>query len=250
MSYVKLEINDNIATIAINRPKVNALNNGVVNDINTAFENILKDDSVKVVILKGQGSFFSFGFDVPGFMSYSKEDFHSYVNTYCDLIKKIFMYPKMVIAALNGHTIAGGCVLSLACDYRIMVSDNAKIALNEMTFGSTLFSCVTETLNYAVGFKNAEQIIYSGKMHSAKEALELGLVDKIVSEDEFEEAVNEFAHEFTGKDTDAFSSIKRMLKQETLYRVEKYEKSTISEFVDIWYSKSTRKQLAKIEIRN
>ena len=84
---------------------------------------------VGAVVLTGQGSFFSFGFDVPGFMSYPKDSFERYVISYSELVKGIFMFPKPVIAALNGHTVAGGCVLAMACDYRVMVSGKAKIAL-------------------------------------------------------------------------------------------------------------------------
>ena len=249
MSYIDLTIGKEIVTITLNRPKVNALNDQVVKELQEAFHIVEHNDSAKVVILTGQGSFFSFGFDVPGFMPYRKEQFRDYVASYSTLVKRIFMFPKPVIAALNGHAVAGGTVLAMACDRRIMISGRAKIALNEMTFGSTVFSCVTETLKYAVGAKGAEQILYSGKMYSAQEALSLGLVDMIAGEDEFEKVVSKCANDFTGKDIPAFASIKKMLKQETLNNIERLEKETISEFVGIWYSDSTRKQLEKIEIR-
>jgi len=249
MSYVDLTTDKEIVTITLNRPKVNALNDQVVKELQEAFDKVEHNDSAKVVILTGQGSFFSFGFDVPEFMSYSKEAFHKYVLNYSDFIKTIFVFPKPVIAALNGHTVAGGSVLAMACDRRIMISGRAKIALNEMTFGSTVFSCVTETLKYAVGAKGAEQILYSGNMFAAQEALSLGLVDIIAGEDQFERVVSECAQDFTGKDIPAFASIKKMLKQEALNNIERLEKETISEFVGIWYSDSTRKQLEKIEIR-
>lgn len=249
MGYINAKIHKKIATMIIDCAKVNALNDQVVDELRSALEKVEKDQNVKVIILRGEGSFFSFGFDVPGFMSYDKGDFHGYVQNYNNLIKELFMFSKPVIAALNGHSIAGGCVLALACDYRIMISGKAKIALNEMTFGSTLFSCVTEILKYAVGSKRSEQIIYSGKMYSAEEALNLGLVDQVSSEDKFDQEVLDFAEEYAGKDMTAFASIKKMLKQDTLNKIESYEHESISEFVDIWYSESTREQLAKIEIR-
>lgn len=182
-------------------------------------------------------------------MSYPKDSFERYVLRYSELIKKIFMFPKPIIAALNGHTIAGGCVLALACDYRIMVSGKAKISLNEMTFGSTLFSSVIETLRYTVGSKKSEHIIYSGKMFSADEALSLGLVDKTVNEDDFISVVTETAQGFAGKHLSAFKSIKKLLKLKTLKKIDREENDSISEFVDIWYSESMRENLKKIEIR-
>ena len=249
MSFIDVRREEKIGTITLNRPKVNALNEELIDELKEAFQDVGGDEDINAVILTGQGSFFSFGFDVPGFMSYSKESFLAYVHKYSDLIKMIYIFPKPVIAALNGHAVAGGCVLALACDYRIMLSEKAKISLNEMTFGSTLFSSATETLRYAVGSKRCEEIIYSGKMFSAEEALGLDLVDIIATEDEFLRVVSEVAEDFAQKDVNAFASIKKMLKKETMDRIERYEASTISEFVDIWYSDSTREQLAKIEIR-
>lgn len=249
MSSVSSKYDNKTAIITLNRPKVNALNERVVTELQAAFQNARSNDYINAVVLTGEGSFFSFGFDVPEFMSYPKSSFESHVINFSKLVKEIFMFPKPVIAAINGHSVAGGAVLALACDYRLMVSQKAKIALNEMTFGSSLFSSVTEPLQYAVGQRKSEEIIYSGKMYSGDEALSMGLIDKLVNEDQFLEAVSELTQDFAAKDITAFASIKKMLKQETLNRIENRERETISEFIDIWYSKSTREQLAKIEIR-
>ena len=249
MSLIELKINEKIATITLNRPKVNALNDAVVDELQATFEDVRDNGDINAVVLTGRGSFFSFGFDVPGFMSYPRDSFERYVLRYSELVKNIFMFPKPVIAALNGHTVAGGCVLAMACDYRVMISGKPKIALNEMTLGSSLFSCVTETLKYAVGTKKSEQIVYSGKMHSAEEAHSLGMIDKVASEDQFLKTLTEVAEDFAKKDLAAFASIKKLFKLDTLAKIESDESRSISEFVDIWYSDSTREQLAKIEIR-
>lgn len=248
MSSVNSKYNNKTAIITLNRPKVNALNERVITELRAAFQNAESNDYVNSVILTGEGSFFSFGFDVPEFHSYPKSSFESHVINFSKLVKEIFMFPKPVVAAINGHCIAGGAVLALACDYRVMVSDKAKIALNEMTFGSSLFSSVTEILQYAVGSRKSEEIVYSGNMYSAEQALCLGLIDKSVNEEQFLESASELAQDFAAKDRKAFASIKKMFKQETLKRIENRERETILEFIDIWYSKSTREQLAKIEI--
>ncbi|MEM7008903.1 MAG: enoyl-CoA hydratase/isomerase family protein [Thermodesulfobacteriota bacterium] len=249
MSFIHTDINEKIATVKIIRNKVNALNDAVVDDLTYSLKEIAENSNIKSVVLTGQGSFFSFGFDVPGFMSYPKDSFESYVTKYSELVKNIFMFPKPVIAAINGHAVAGGCVLAVACDRRIMQSGKPRIALNEMTFGSTLFSSVTEPLKYAAGPRNSENIIYSGTMLSAEEAQELGLVDEIYGEEQFEDKVSEVSSIFANKDLRAFASIKQLLKSDALDRIESDEARSISEFVDIWYSESTREQLANIEIR-
>ncbi len=250
MDFVELSKSQNVATVKLNRPKVNALNEVVVKELTDVFCSFLRDSSVGAVVLTGEGSFFSFGFDVPGFMNHSKEDFHNYVTMFSELIKDIFMFEKPVIAAINGHAIAGGAVLSLSCDYRIMVSGKSKIALNEMTLGSTLFTSVVEMLRYAVGSKSAEHVFYTGSMYSAEQALAMGLVDECASGEEFEQAVSKVALDFAAKDAEAFKRVKGLLKRGTLEKIEREERYTIAEFVDVWYSPNTKEKLKKVEIRS
>ncbi len=249
MEYVQLSVDDGIATVAINRPKVNAINEQVVSELRDAFGGLAQDKAIKAVILTGKGSFFSFGFDIPGFMEYSKEEFHRFVANFSDLVRCIFTYPKPVIAALNGHTVAGGCILAIACDRRVMITGKAKIALNELTIGATIFTSIAEILKFTVGPRNARELLYSGKMNSAEEALHLGLVDDAQSEEGFADAVLRSARDLAEKDGEAFGSLKMLLRKCALEIISKDEESSVSEFVDIWYSQSTREKLRKIEIR-
>ncbi len=120
MDFVRLSTADGIATVKIDRPKVNAINEQMVSELRDVFRALALDPGVKAVILTAEGSFFSFGFDIPGFMDYSKDAFLRFVLSFSDLVQRIFVFPKPVIAALNGHTVAGGCILAIACDSRIM----------------------------------------------------------------------------------------------------------------------------------
>jgi enoyl-CoA hydratase/carnithine racemase len=250
MEFVRLSVDDGIATVALDRPKVNAINEQVVQELRKVFRELALDDGVKAVILTGRGGFFSFGFDVPWFMDYHKEAFHRFVISFSELIQHIFVFPKPVVAALNGHTVAGGCVLAIACDRRVMVTGKAKIALNELTLGASVFTSIAEILKYTVGPRMAQHILYTGKMYSAEEASALGLVDKAVSAEDLVGAALEAARELAGWDMFAFGSVKRLLRKETLERIQHHEKGSISDFVDIWYSPDTREKLKKIEIRS
>lgn len=250
MKYLDLSLDGNVVTVTMSRPKVNALNEEVVEELNSCFKELSKDKEVRAVILRGEGSFFSFGFDVPGFMDYKKKAFERYVRKFSSLTQRIFLFPKPVIAGLNGHTVAGGAILALCCDYRVMIKGKPRIALNEMTFGSTVYSSVVEYLRYASGSQNAQKILYSGNMYSADEALSLGLIDQATTQRGFPSALDKIAREYSARDKKAFLSVKKLLRGETYKKIEKNEKRTITEFVDIWYSKSTREQLAKIQIRD
>jgi 3,2-trans-enoyl-CoA isomerase len=249
MDFVLISKSSGIAKLMLSRGKVNALNNEVVDQVRNALSSIEHDPDIKAVILTGQGKFFSFGFDIPEFLSYSKQQFTDYLTNFTGLYTYIFNYPKPVVAALNGHTIAGGCMLALACDHRVMVSGKAKISLNEIGFGSSVFAGSTEMLRFHVGSHNAAKVLYSGAMYSAEEAKEIGMVDTVVEDKALMETALKTASELGEKDLPAFSSIKSLLRRTVAEEMNKHEKDSITEFVDIWYSDSTWEKLKNIRIR-
>jgi enoyl-CoA hydratase/carnithine racemase len=250
MEFVKLSKKNNIAIVELGRGKVNAINEAAVEQLDSCFEALAEDDEVRCIILTGRGKFFSFGFDIPEFMNFSRDNFAVFLTKFTDLYLDIFMFPKPVIAALNGHTIAGGCMLATACDHRIMVSGKAKISLNEITFGSSVFFGSVEILKYCVGAGNAQSILYSGMMYQAEEALRLGLIDTIVPEEAVLEKAEEVAIDFAGKDDKAFAGIKNLLRKPVEQRIREKEKESIRNFINIWYSEKTRENLRKIVIRD
>src|SRR5262245_32773085 len=114
-----------VATVTLARGKVNALDEATVDDLRAAFRRLTADDAVRAVVLTGSGSFFSFGWDVPALYAYPKEAFRQFVTKFTDLYAELYLHPRPLVAALNGHTVAGGCMLAIACDLRLMVSGKA-----------------------------------------------------------------------------------------------------------------------------
>lgn len=249
MDFVSLQMNEGIARVALNRGKVNAINEKVVDELTDCLRALSYDPGVSAVILTGQGKFFTFGFDIPEFLSYTKEAFVRYLTKFTGLYTDIFLYPKPVVAALNGHTIAGGCMLAIACDYRIMVPGKARISLNEINFSSSVFAGSVEIMKLLLGQRQAEAALLSGAMYSAEEALQLGLIDRIAAEANLEKEAMAKAREFAAQDSAAFRSIKKLLRQATAEEMMKREKASILEFVDIWYSEKTWKGLQEKVIR-
>jgi enoyl-CoA hydratase/carnithine racemase len=249
MPFLKIEQHDNIAVLSLTRGKVNPLNEEMVDKISAAISKLKEDDSAKVLIITGSDKFFSFGLDVPELYSYSQSDFERFLVKFTTLYTSLFLFPKPVIMAINGHAIAGGCMLASAGDYRLMVTGRARISLNEVTFGSSVFAGSVEMLKYIVGGRNAETILLAGEMFSAEEAEKLGLVDKVVSGENLLKESFSLAEKLLEKDLRAYTSIKHLLRKPVARQMIELESGSIKEFIDIWYSESTREQLKGIQIR-
>lgn len=248
MQFLQLEKEEGIVIVTLTRGKVNALNVHVIEEMTDCFNTIADDPEVKAVIITGKGKFFSFGFDIPEFLHYPKEDFVRYLNKFTDFYTALFLYPKPVIAALNGHTIAGGCMIAISCDYRIMTSGKAKIALNEINFGSSLFAGSVEMMKLLLGQRKAEEAIYSGAMYSASEAYQLGLIDRVSTTEQIGSEAKNVARMYASKDGVAFKSIKNLLRKPAAEEMRKRERDSIREFVDIWYSENTWEKLQEKKI--
>jgi Delta3-Delta2-enoyl-CoA isomerase len=211
MKYAAVHKVGAVATVRINRGKVNALNPQVIDELKECFTSLEADPNVRAVVLTGSGGFFSFGFDIPEFLSYSKAEFTAFLRKFTEFYTYLFLFPKPVVAALDGHTVAGGCMLATACDYRIMIDGKAKIALNEISFGSTIFAGSVDMLKFWVGDADARNVLYTGALFSVDEALKMGLIDKKTTEEQFDQEVDTISADLAQRDPKAFQSIKLML---------------------------------------
>lgn len=249
MSFVKVTSEEGRADVCISRGKVNALNEEVIDELRSRLEVLEEDNSIRAVVLTGTGAFFSFGFDIPALYDLAREDFTRYLTKFTDLISYLFLFPKPVVAALNGHAIAGGCMLATACDHRIMVSGKAKISLNEITFGATVFQSAVEQCRYWVGSRMTQEMLFSGIMYTAEQAQDFGLVQEVVVPDRLSHIAVATARRFAQLQQPAFASLKRLLRAPIVETLAVREQRAITEFVDIWYSDRVRQNLRRIEIR-
>jgi enoyl-CoA hydratase/carnithine racemase len=247
--HVVISIKERIATLTIDRPKVNALNEVLIQRLSAKLSDLKNDPNVDGVIIIGKGKFFSFGFDVPELYSYSREAFSNFIQNFCNLYASMFVFPKPLVAAINGHAAAGGCMLALACDYRIMASGHGKIGLNEMSFGATALAGATEMLRFLVGNQIASEMLISGYLYNPDEAMSLKLVQEVVDSGLLLERSNRYISNLIDKDVAAFRATKDLLRLETAKLIRRLEADSIVQFVDIWYSEPTRTRLRGIIIR-
>jgi len=184
MKHIILDLQTNIdvAIIKIDRPEVlNALNKEVMTELSQAIDIVSIDDGIKVIIITGTGErSFCAGADIKYVVNVDPIEAERYATFIHTLLNKIENLQKPVIAAINGYALGGGCELALACDIRI-ASSNAKIGQTEVTIGIPPGWGGTQRLLRIVGPAKAKELIYTGKMITAEEAVQIGLLNKVVS---------------------------------------------------------------------
>ena len=179
------EITEGIFIITINRPdKLNAINGQVMDDLSVAIDELYQNPSIKAAIITGAGSkAFIAGADISGFMGLSKQEGQSLAKKGQDIFFKIENAPKPVIAAVNGFALGGGCELCMACHFRLC-STNAKFGQPEVNLGLIPGYGGTQRLTLLVGKGKALELMMTGGMISAEEALQYGLVNYVTSAEE------------------------------------------------------------------
>ncbi|MEP0829446.1 MAG: enoyl-CoA hydratase/isomerase family protein [bacterium] len=248
MKYLYYEKSEKLAVVTLSRGKVNAINREVIDEFSELFSRLSREPDIRSAIITGQGKFFSFGFDVPLLYDYSPQDFTQFLRAFCRMYREIFLFPKPLVAAINGHAVARGCILALMADYRIMTESNGKMALNEVTFGAALFAGAVEMLRYAVGNKNAAELLLSGKMFTPQQAQNLGLVDYLVPEPELAAAAQRKAEEMGRYYGPNYAALKGLLRYPIVEEWSRREEDSIQKFVEIWYSPETRAKTREIKI--
>ncbi|MFH1688014.1 MAG: enoyl-CoA hydratase/isomerase family protein [bacterium] len=250
MQFLSVDKTKATAVVTLARGKVNALSEAAVDELAETFQELAQDTTIRAVVLTGAGKFFSFGFDIPGFMDYPASDFGRFLQKFSSLYNRLYLSPKPLIAAINGHCIAGGCMLTNACDYRVMVDSGAKISLNEVTFGATVFAGSVEILRHLVGSKYAEEILLCGRMYGPQDALRIGLVDELAEASVLLNRALIVAEENYGYDATAFAQIKSLLRKPIADRYAPCEQPSIERFVEIWYAPAMRERLRQITIHS
>jgi 3-hydroxypropionyl-coenzyme A dehydratase len=182
MKYIQIEPLGDVCLLRINRPEaLNAMNTDVIAELSRSIDIVGFDDSIKVVIITGSGEkSFCAGADIAYMIGIDPMNAERYAASAQGVLNKIEKLGKPVIAAVNGFALGGGCELSMVCDIRI-ASSNAKVGQPEVTIGIPPGWGGTQRLVRLVGPAKAKELIFTGKMISAQEAYEIGLVNKVVS---------------------------------------------------------------------
>ncbi|GAA1573978.1 enoyl-CoA hydratase-related protein [Kribbella sancticallisti] len=194
--FVNLTVEDGVGTIRLDRPKMNALNVQVQDEIRAAAEQATADDAVRAVVLYGGERVFAAGADIKEMADMSYADMVRRSGPLQASLSAVAAIPKPTVAAITGYALGGGCELALCADYRI-AADDAKLGQPEILLGIIPGAGGTQRLSRLIGASKAKDLIYTGRFVDAAESQQLGLVDKVVPAAEVYSAAVAWASQFS-----------------------------------------------------
>ncbi|MGW0846142.1 enoyl-CoA hydratase/isomerase family protein [Streptomyces sp. NPDC002787] len=189
---VHLEVAEGVGTIRLDRPPMNALDIAVQDRLKELAEEATTRDDVRAVILYGGEKVFAAGADIKEMRAMDHAAMVARSRALQDSFSAVARIPKPVVAAVTGYALGGGCELALCADYRI-AGENAKLGQPEILLGVIPGAGGTQRLARLIGPSKAKDLIFTGRMVKADEALALGLVDRVVPADEVYTAAHEWA---------------------------------------------------------
>ncbi|NBJ68947.1 MULTISPECIES: enoyl-CoA hydratase [Clostridia] len=194
-----LEITNSVAYVTIKSPPANALSSSLLQDLAENLDEVETKTSIKAVVLKGEGRFFSAGADIKEFTTLQKaSDYESMAKRGQDLFDRMEQFHIPIIAAIHGAALGGGLELAMACHMRI-VTKSAKLGLPEITLGIIPGFAGTQRLPHYVGSAKAYEMILTGEPISGEEAYSYGLANKVVTEETLEEEAKQLAEKIATK---------------------------------------------------
>lgn len=231
--------NGKILELRFARPPVNALDPAFISEILAAVQ-AAPSEGARALILSGQPGMFSAGLDVPALLPLDEKAMLAFWKDFSGLMAALARSPIPVVAALTGHSPAGGAVLALFCDTRIMAEGEFKIGLNEVQVGLPLPPVILRGLQRQVGNRAAEQLAVPGKMVDPQTALELGLVDEVVPTDQVVDAALEWCRSRLSLPPVAMQKTREFARSDLAALFDDMSAEDDQRFLEAWFSDETR----------
>lgn len=246
MNTINVTIKDRLALITLNRNKSNALNREMITELNDMLHSIANDANIGGAIITGREHFFSAGLDLIELYSYNEEEIRSFWLLFLEFTANITAFKKPLVAAINGHAPAGGCVIALACDGRVMAEGKYIIGLNEIPVGIIVPDSIFKLYSFWLGSAHACRSLLEGKLFSPEEALAIGLVDELVNPDSIMTAAERRIRKYMAFEPNTWQQSKLNIRKELIAGMSADQSQTLEMMITQWWSPATRGLLKMI----
>ncbi|MES2872955.1 MAG: enoyl-CoA hydratase/isomerase family protein [Bacteroidota bacterium] len=246
MNTIQVNIKEKVAVLQLDRGRSNAINAEMVSEIQQMIRNIGKDDNIAGLIMTGKDGFFSAGLDLIELYNYDEIKIREFWIDFLNLVNDMIAFPKPMVTAISGHSPAGGCVLALCSDYRIMAEGKYIIGLNEVPVGIIVPQSIFHLYSFWLGNANAYRCLLEGKLMNTDEALTSGLVDEVVKPESILHAAERQIRKYIQMDSTTWQQTKVNLRSELLEKAGADQTGMLEIMLKQWWSPSTRSILKTI----
>lgn len=241
----RIEQIGDVAVVTLNKPPVNAVDLTLVRDTEECLKKAEADPRIKAVVITGAGRCFSAGLDLKTVPYYTSADQRRMVEELNRTVAWLYGFPLPTIAAINGHAIAGGFILALACDYRLGADAACQLGVTESRVGIPFPVSTMEVLRAELDSPTARRMTLVGRNVNPKEALASGILDEIVSADQLLNQAIEFAQDLGSMPREAYGRIKRQLRDEPLRRMQTAIETGNDPLLKMWITDEGRSASAE-----
>ena len=233
-----------VALIRINAGKANALSEKSLTGLGGCLDQVVASDA-RALVLTGYDKFFCAGLSLPSLLGLDRPAMSAFMGLFSDVMVRVFTWPRPVVAAINGYAVAGGCVLALQADVRLMRDDVGKIGLTEVGLGLGLPPVALEVLRCLVPTPSLLPVALEGRLLSPNEARELDVIHEVCPAEDLEARALRRAEHMAKLPAQAFAKIKNGLRQPVVEVIRQRERAEGEAWLDAWFSAETQAALPK-----
>jgi enoyl-CoA hydratase/carnithine racemase len=247
VSGIRLERAGPMVTLRMDKARGNAIDEPFTQELIQVAGELAGDPAVRgVLFASAHPKLFSPGLDLVGLVEYDRAGMERFMRLFSEAVWALYSLRKPVVAAIGGHAVAGGCILALTADYRVLRRGGTQIGLNEVKVGVPLPWSVAVLLRASVPPSALTQVALLGRNFADDDAVAVGLVDQLADADGFEDFCRARLEEFADKDVDAIAVTKVYLRSGVLAEMRAREKEEMRIWLDRWFSDTTRERIRQI----
>jgi enoyl-CoA hydratase len=245
---MQIEPSGDVAVLPMRAGKANAIGSAFLDRLSAQLDEV-EASGAAALVLTGEGRAFSAGLDLPEIAALDRSSLERFIRRFSEVMLRVFALPVPVVAAINGHAIAGGCVLAMQADVRLAADGDYRIGLNEVAIGLGLPAVVLETLRCQVSPGSLGPVALEGRLLRPGEARELGLVEAVLPPAVLLEQARGRAAELAALPRPAFRDVKQALRGPVAAAVRRVEREDARRWVETAFTPAARERLADVVAR-
>ena len=234
---IEQTVQEGILTLRLAHGKASALDIELLDALLCELDDAAAD--LRALILTGTGSIFSAGVELFRLTREGPDYVRHFLPLLSRFVRRLFTFPRPVVAAVNGHAIAGGCVLVLTCDARLMAQGDGRIGVPELLVGVPFPAAALEVVRFAVPRDRVQSLIYSGRTLQPPDALAAGLIDEVVAPTQLLARAQEVARQLAMIPPEVYRLTKQSLRAEALERIDRASELHDRAVLEVWSAAGT-----------